>query len=133
MGYREPTIGEMKRRVAVRLRTDTPAADMGLDSSFSVLKGIWARIEPVGTATYTDGVQTDVKITHRISIRLLNGITDAHEIVHVRKGAGGGYEVVPDTPLYRVKRSADMNDSRRFTLLDVEEMSPAQSGTGIYV
>lgn len=133
MGYREPTIGELNRRVAVRRRTDTPAVDMGLDSSFSVLRGVWARIEPVGTATYTDGVQTDVKITHRISIRLLKGITDAHEIVHVRAIAGGVYEVVPDTPLYRVKRSADMNDSRRFTLLEVEELSPSQSGAGIYV
>ena len=133
MGYREPTIGELNRRVAVRRRTDAPAVDMGLDSSFSVLRGVWARIEPVGTATYTDGVQTDVKITHRISLRLLKGITDAHEIVHVRAITGGVYEVVPDTPLYRVKRSADMNDSRLFTLLEVEELSPSQSGAGIYV
>jgi len=133
MGYREPTIGELNRRVAVRRRTDAPAPDMGLDSSFSVLKGVWARIEPVGTATYVDGAQTDVKITHRISIRLLRGITDAHEVVHVRKLTSGGFEVVPDTPLYRVKRSTDMNDARLFTLLEVEELSPSQSGNGIYV
>lgn len=132
MGYREPTIGELNRRVAVRRRSDEPATDMGLDSSFSILRGVWARIEPVGTAAYTDGVQTDVKITHRISVRLLKDITDAHEVVYVRRVAGG-YEVVPDTPLYRVKRSADMNDSRRFTLLEVEELSPSQSGVGIYV
>lgn len=66
-------------------------------------------------------------------MRLLKGITDAHEVVHVRAVAGGGYEVVPDTPLYRVKRSADMNDARLFTLLEVEELSPSQSGGGIYV
>lgn len=133
MGYRPPAIGELNRRVAVRRRSDTPATDMGLDSVFSVLRGVWARIEPVGTAAYTDGVQADVKITHRISMRLLKGITDAHEVVHVRAVAAGGYEVVPDTPLYRVKRSADMNDARLFTLLEVEELSPSQSGAGIYV
>jgi len=132
MGYRPPAIGELNRRVAVRRRSDTPATDMGLDSVFSVLRGVWARIEPVGTAAYTDGVQTDVKITHRISMRLLKGITDAHEVVHVRAVAAG-YEVVPGTPLYRVKRSTDMNDSRLFTLLEVEELSPSQTGAGIYV
>lgn len=132
MGYREPTNGELNRRVAVRRRTDSPAENMGLDSSFSVLTGRWARIEPVGTAVYSGGVQTDSKITHRISLRLLKGITDDHEVVHVRAVSGAGFEVVPDTPLYRVRRSTDMNDSRRFTLLEVEEISPAQSGGGIY-
>ena len=133
--YREPAAGELNRRLAIRRRIDQPAADMGLDSTFSVLKARWGKIQPVGTAVYSEGVQTDVKITHRIWFRSVKGITDAHEIVHVTRAAGVDevYEVVPDTPLYRVKRSADMNGSRRFTLLEVEELSPSQSGAGIYV
>ncbi|VEF08408.1 Bacteriophage head-tail adaptor [Pseudomonas fluorescens] len=133
--YREPAAGELNRRLAIRRRIDLPANDMGLDPLFSVLKGRWGKIQPVGTAVYAEGVQTDAKVTHRIWFRILKGITDAHEVVHVAKvpGAEDVYEVVPDTPLYRVKRSADMNGTRRFTLLEVEELSPSQSGTGIYV
>lgn len=133
--YREPAAGELNRRLAIRLRTDLPASNMGLDSVFSVLKARWGKIQPVGTAVYSQGVQAEVKITHRIWFRVIKGITDAHEIVHVTRvpGIDEVYEVVPDTPLYRVKRSADMSDTRRFTLLEVEEISPAQSGAGIYV
>ncbi|AKV07915.1 hypothetical protein B723_16430 [Pseudomonas fluorescens NCIMB 11764] len=133
--YREPAAGELNRRLAIRRRTDQPADNMGLDSTFSVLKARWGKIQPVGTAVYSEGVQTDVKITHRIWFRIIKGITDAHEIVHVTRvpGVDDVYEVVPETPLYRVKRSADMNGSRRFTLLEVEELSPSQSGAGIYV
>lgn len=133
--YREPAAGELNRRLAIRRRTDQPADDMGLDSTFSILKARWGKIQPVGTAVYTEGVQTDVKITHRIWFRIIKGITDAHEIVHVTRvpGVDEVYEVVPETPLYRVKRSADMNGSRRFTLLEVEELSPSQAGVGIYV
>lgn len=133
--YREPSAGELNRRLAIRRRTDLPAGDMGLDSVFSVLKARWGKIQPVGTAVYAEGVQTENKITHRIWFRIVNGITDAHEVVHVTQIAGMAdvYEVVADSPIYRVKRSADMNGSRRFTLLEVEELSPSQSGNGIYV
>lgn len=135
MAYREPAAGELNRRLAIRRRLDLPAGDMGLDSVFSELKARWGKIQPVGTAVYAEGVQTDGKITHRIWFRIVQGITDAHEVVHVSQvpGTEGAYEVVPGTPLYRVKRSADMNGSRRFTLLEVEELTPSQSGSGIYV
>ncbi|MDU8357985.1 head-tail adaptor protein [Pseudomonas syringae group sp. J309-1] len=134
MAYKEPGAGDLNRRLAIRERTDIPAADMGLDSTFSELKARWAKIEPVGTAIYSAGVQTDNKITHRITLRLIAGVTDRHELVHVTQASGElpGFVVVPNTPLYRVKRNADMNGRRRFTLIEVEEVTPSQSGGGIY-
>lgn len=119
MAMREPSAGELDRRITVRLRSDDPAPDLGLDSVFSDQKKRWAKIEPVGTAVYANGVQTDVKITHRVILYYLKGMSDAHEVVH-----GGS--------IYRVKRVADMNGSRRFTVLEVEELGPAQPGGGIY-
>lgn len=134
MAYREPAAGELNRRVAIRLRTDVPTPDMGLGSEFSTLKPRWAKIVPVGTAVYTEGIQTGVKITHRIEMRLFPGITDAHEVVHVRLEPGSTdlYEVIADMPVYRVKRSADMNGTGRFTLLEVEELGLIQPAGGIY-
>ncbi|MDR6581603.1 MULTISPECIES: head-tail adaptor protein [Pseudomonas] len=119
MAMREPSAGELDRRVLVRLRSDMPALDLGLDSLFTDQKRRWAKIEPVGTAVYANGVQTDAKITHRVTFYFLKGMSESHEVVH---GA----------TIYRVRRVADMNGNRRFTLLEVEELGPEQAGGGIY-
>lgn len=119
MALREPSAGELDRRITLRLRSDTPAPDLGLDSLFTDQKRRWAKIEPVGTAVYANGIQTDVKITHRVILYYLKGMSDAHEVVH-----GGS--------IYRVKRVADMNGTRRFTLLEVEELGTAQPSGDIY-
>lgn len=117
---REPHSGELNRRITIRLRADVPAQDMGLASVFSESKNRWAKIEPVGTAIYANSVQTENKLTHRITLRYHPGITDAHEVVHGQT-------------LYRVKRSADLNGAHRFTVLEVEDLGQLKSGVGIYV
>lgn len=116
---REPSAAELNRRIKVRLRADAPAEDMGLDPVFTEEKNRWARIQPVGTAVYSAGVQSDVKITHRVTLYFLKGISDAHEVLH-------------GVTLYRVRRVTDMNGNRRFTVLEVEELGPEKAGGGIY-
>lgn len=120
MAMREPSAGELDRRITIRVRTDVPATDQGLDSVFTEQKKRWARIEPVGTAVYAAGVQTDVKITHRVIFYYLKGMSESHELVH---GA----------IIYRVRRVADMNGTRRYTLLEVEELGPEKPKGGVYV
>lgn len=120
MALREPGAGELDRRVRIRQRSDVPASDMGLGSVFSEPKPRWAKIEPVGTSVYAEGVQTENRITHRITLRFLAGVTEAHEIVH-------------GSTIYRIRRSADMNGSHRFTLLEVEELGQVKTDGGIYV
>ncbi|KQZ80652.1 phage head closure protein [Pseudomonas sp. Root562] len=119
MAMREPSAGELDRRITLRLRTDVPASDLGLDSLFTGQKKRWAKIEPVGTAVYANGIQTEMKITHRVTFYYLKGMSEAHEVVH---GA----------TIYRVRRVADMNGTHRFTLLEVEELGPQRVGGGIY-
>jgi SPP1 family predicted phage head-tail adaptor len=109
MALREPDAGELNRRITLRLRRDFPTDDQGLDSQFSEVKHRWAKIAPVGSALYSNGVQTDNKVTHRITFRYLNDIGDSHEVVH------GSRE-------YRVRRVTDLNGSHRFTVLEVEEL-----------
>ncbi|MDH1442056.1 phage head closure protein [Pseudomonas sp. GD03721] len=110
MAWREPGAGELNRRVTVRKRVDYPDDhDGGLESAYPAQSPRWAKIEPVGTAVYTAGVQTDQRVTHRIILRHLPGVTDSHEVVR------------GDT-VYRVRRSADMNGEQRFTVLEVEEL-----------
>lgn len=107
---KEPGAGDLNRRVIVRRRVDVPALDQGLEQTFPEASPRWARIEPAGAAVYSGSVQIDDAVTHRITMRYLDGLTNAHEVVHGSR-------------VYRVKRVTDMNGGHRFTMLDVEELS----------
>lgn len=119
MALREPATGELNRRVMIRQRTDKPAKDFGLDSAFSGEVWRWASILPVGTAAYAAGVQLDAKVTHRVTFRFLDGISEDHEVVHGAK-------------IYRVRRVADLNGAHRFTVLEVEMIGGVTAGGGVY-
>ncbi|MFK0090649.1 phage head closure protein [Pseudomonas sp. NPDC090755] len=119
MALREPGAGELNRRITLRLRSDIPTPDEGLDSTFAEEKRRWAKIEPVSSATYSAGVQIDAKVTHRITLYYLEVVGESHEVLHGSK-------------LYRVQRVTDMNGSHRFTVLDVEELGQVQAGGGLY-
>ncbi|QJQ02112.1 head-tail adaptor protein [Herbaspirillum rubrisubalbicans Os34] len=105
----EPMAGELNRRVQIRHRQDLPLADAELAHEFGTGRRRWAKIEPVGAATYAGSVQIDEKVTHRVFLRRIDGITSDHEIVH-------GDQV------YRVRRSMAMNGAPRFTMVEVEEL-----------
>lgn len=106
---REPTLGELDKRITIRRRLDIPAGDMGLEQTFPAARPRWAKIEPVGTAAYAGSVQIEAVVTHRIYVRYLEGVTTAHEVVHGQT-------------VYRLRRSMHMNGGRRFTALEVEEL-----------
>lgn len=111
---RMPGAGELNRRVVIRERRDFPDEASGdLESTFPQQGKTWAKIEPVGSALYSAGVQAEDRVTHRVTIRYRHGITDAHEVVEVVGGV---------STVYRVRRSSDLNGARRFTVLEVEEL-----------
>ncbi|MNJ27349.1 Phage head-tail joining protein [compost metagenome] len=116
---REPGAGELNRRIKLRLRSDLPEGEYDLASVFTEEKHRWARIAPVGTATYVAGLQVDAKVTHRVTLYFLDGLSECHEVVHGAK-------------VYRIQRIADINGSHRFTVLDVELLGLLQAGGGLY-
>lgn len=120
MAQLDPGAGELDRRITIRLRADVPAEGADLEPVFTQPRHRWAKIRAAGTAVYTDSVQTDNKITHRVWVRLLDGVTTSHEVV-----ASG--------VIYRVKGIAPWGAGKRFTLIEVEELGQLQPGGGIYV
>lgn len=111
---KNPGIGALNRRVVIRERVDLPDDDTGdLESVFPEAGKTWASIEPVGSVVYSAGVQADSRITHRVTIRYRNGVTDGHEVVELVNGV---------RTVYRVRRSAPLGRSRLFTVLEVEEL-----------
>jgi SPP1 family predicted phage head-tail adaptor len=108
---RNPPSQKLNKRVCIRLRRDVPVGAAGVDQVYSQPRKRWARIQPVGTATYTESAQTDTAITHRIWLRKIEGVTDAHEIEHLTSGH-----------VYRVQRLADLDGGNDFTIIEVEQL-----------
>lgn len=106
---RIPRIGELDRRVRLRERRDYPYRDAELESEFPQQRSRWAKIEPVGAAVYSGSIQIDEKVTHRIYLRYIDGVTSDYEVVYREQ-------------VFRVRRVGDLNGVRRFTVLEVEEL-----------
>ncbi|MGO4326667.1 phage head closure protein [Cupriavidus sp. 2TAF22] len=106
---REPGAGELDRRVQIRRRLDLPVGVVDVEQTFPATMPRWAKVVPVSAATYMESAATDSAVTHRVIVRYLDGLTDAHEVVH-------------GDAVYRVKRAAHMNGAKRFTMIEVEEL-----------
>ena len=80
---KQPRPGELRDLVQIRRRADMPTAGGGVAASFTGERYADAKIEPVGTAVYQAGVQTDDRITHRVFLRseMAAGGDQAAEIV----------------------------------------------------
>lgn len=80
MSWAFPDVGDMRRRVIVQNKTETPDGSGGFSVSWSNQATIWAQIIPIkGEKRATDAVGkqlTDV-VTHQIYVRYRNdGIID---------------------------------------------------------
>lgn len=108
--WQEPTAGDLDRRVQLRAPQDKALADFDLERDNGVAVWLWAKVRPVGFAVYAAGVQTENKVTHRVTIRRRPGVVE-------------GMEVVDGSTVYRVKRSATLGGSRAWLVLEVEELT----------
>lgn len=105
--YQFPDPGELNRRITLRQREDIPSDDYGTDPEYRNVKKVWAKIRQVSATAYQESVQTEEKVTHYITIRYRAGITSASEVVY-------------NDQLFSVRRIRDLNDARRFLLLECE-------------
>lgn len=110
-----PKIGELRHRVRLLARSDHPAADNTVDSEYTFVDEVWAKIEPVGGALYQGGLQVDNKITHRIIIRLRGGV----DVSSVFERKATPYAAATR---YAVKRIADMLGAGVYLICEVEEI-----------
>ncbi|WP_241130702.1 head-tail adaptor protein [Achromobacter xylosoxidans] len=108
---KQPRPGELRELVLIRRRADIPMAGGGLAASFTGERYADAKVEPVGTAVYLSGIQSDDKITHRVFMRAEMGA-----------GVDNDCEVVHESVVYRVRRRSDVGGARRFCVVEVEEL-----------
>lgn len=109
-GMREPASGELIHRMEVRIRVDRPDG-AGLSPEYTPVCKRWVKVEPLGTAAYTNAQQTESKATHRLYCRHIEGLSAAHEFV-----ARGR--------TYRVRRPTELGGRTVWSVVEVEELGP---------
>ena len=62
-------IGDLRERVALQSRADTPNAAHGLDVAYTTIDTVWAEIRELSGGRYVAGRQVEEVATHRVTIR----------------------------------------------------------------
>lgn len=101
-------IGRLRHRVVLEKRSATPSGADTLSFAHAAVATVWADISAIGGALYAAGMQTEARITHRITIRS-RALTSFD---HVSQG----------TRRFRVRETRDPDGNRRFVELLVEEL-----------
>ena len=121
-----PFAGELKHRVTLFRRVDTPSVDLRAVSVDTKIGVYWAKIEAVGGMYFMQGLQQNQLVTHRIWIRWIKGKTDEHSLSH-------GVIIKCEGIVYEIVRVMDADNTRRFTVIEVQELGQnvAERGTSL--
>lgn len=107
---RPPESGELKHRMEVRLRIDTPSGTT-INPEYQRVCMRWVKVEPLGTATYASAQQTKTGMTHRLYCRFIPDL-------------GAGHEFVARGRVYRVLRPTGLGGDTVWSVIEVEELGP---------
>ncbi len=109
-----PDAGELNRRILIRLQTDVPNAQFGVDQTFSAGTYRWAKRDPVHSIAIRSGVNTGEVPTDLFWVRWGTG-TKPEDFTqsHVIELSGRRY---------RVLDSIDVGGLRKFTRITTKDL-----------
>lgn len=64
-----PAIGNLRHRVALQARTQTPGGSGVITDSFATVATVYAAVEQIAGAMMLAGQQTEERATHKVTIR----------------------------------------------------------------
>jgi SPP1 family predicted phage head-tail adaptor len=114
---KEPNIGELTRRLAIKRRQDMPAMGGGVTPSYTTVATVWAKIEPVGGALFFGAKQVGEEVTDRVFMRRTAALTE-HTIT-------GEHECECAGQRYRVRRASAVNGGKVWLMIEVENLGNA--------
>lgn len=118
MGDRKFTAGDLNRRIAIKLFTETADVGYSTTGTDTTVATVWAKVEPVGSAIYQGSKQIDATITHRFIVRRQASVLESHTVSNRHVVIYNGYR-------YRIKRVAEYADEREFLVIEAEELGAA--------
>lgn len=114
MAARIPTAGDLNRRIQIRLQTDVPNAQFGVDQTFDAGIWRWAKKEPIHSIAIRAGMNTDEAPTDLFWVRWSTGTKPADFTAsHVIDYAGRRY---------RVLDTIDVDDLHQFTRITAKDL-----------
>ena len=122
MQFDRPThivAGDLNRRITIKKQSGMPAMGAAITQNYTLVKPLWAKIQPVGAAIYFNGRQVGEGVTHRVFVRRCKGVVteqlidDTHVIDQVIESV---------TYRYRVRRASDLADNREFIMFECESL-----------
>lgn len=102
--YSLPDPGELKNQITLRRIAGFPGED-GIWPTIPEEIFVWSKIEQPGATTFQAGVQINDIVTHYFTIRY-------------RRHIENNYEIVFRDEVFRIKRVRDLNNARRFLLME---------------
>lgn len=110
-----PDTGEMTRRIVIKLWEDQPDLyTFGLTADYSEPLTCWAKVQPVAGVLYWANQQIDNDITHIFYVRYY---------AKTKPEAIDGRHVIEwNGRRYRVKRTTNMEDAQRFTMIETTDL-----------
>ena len=111
-----PDVGELQRRVTIRLWNDNANAGFGITQEFDLGYARWAKLEPITGVAYWGTEQIGEKPTHRVWVRWGTG-TKPEDITgqHVIDYFGGNKR-------FRVIRATNVGDAQKFTMIECKDI-----------
>lgn len=115
-------IGNRRWLVSLARRVEANEdAGPGLTATYEYIADVWADVQPVGSITYYESIQTDQPITHRIFIRWRPDIRLFDCVIRNTTDPFGNSL----REIYMIKRSSDWKGRKRFLAIEarLEERS----------
>lgn len=110
-----PEIGQLNRRVTLFQVQHRGLSVVDVKENKEVIGTYWAKKESLGTTTYYNAMALGTNISHRFYLRYIAGKTAPHDLKNV-------VEIECEGVLYQVRRVNDLNESKRFTVLECQEL-----------
>lgn len=102
--------GRLTARLDLEMRTDVPDGQGGATQGWSVVRSLWAAIEPVSEASHERASAEGVTITHRVWLVFCSGVAVG---MRFRKGRR----------ILAIRAVMDPDETRRFLVCRCEEES----------
>lgn len=74
--------GAMQNRIAIQALTDTVTASGGTSDTWTTVKTVWARVEPIAGREYFREQALHGDTTHRVTMRYQKDVTRKHRVLH---------------------------------------------------
>lgn len=112
MAFVPPCSGELRHRIALQTRTQTPNAGGGLDDLYTTVATVRAKIRTLFGGRLIDGVQDQERVTHNFVIRW-------------RADRGAWRWVLFDNRRFVVRTVSDPTEMKRWLEILAEETETA--------